>query len=354
LALNTKVKTVAMTRHTALQQLLDTGDPVSDLVLALRKQKLTIEAVTECVRMKRPFDSLRPSTWPLLGDAIDQYVAAQSAKELGSQRTADSSQVALNRALEFFGPDRGMESITHEEVTAYKAWLRERGLSGNTIALYLLKFGALYTFLQKRETKRAKQAKRVPFVLFSPMERDEHMPAVVKTRARHLSEEEADRLLSACPPSWVAALALGLFAGLRRGEVAMLRPMDVDLDGSVLFVQARDGWTPKYRKNREVPISSALETYLRPHVEAAPDGAAYLFPGQGRGKGNAAGMRTIDSVMERVTKDAEIADLFTVARLLGHSNTKQVEETYAHLSPQHKLATVEMLTTRWMSREVAE
>jgi hypothetical protein len=47
------------------------------------------------------------------------------------------------------------------------------------------------------------------------------------------------------------------------------------------------------------------------------------------------------------------ADLFTIARLMGHANTKQVEDTYGHLSPGHKLATVEMLTTKWLNRPTA-
>jgi integrase len=29
-------------------------------------------------------------------------------------------------------------------------------------------------------------------------------------------------------------------------------------------------------------------------------------------------------------------DLYTVAKLLGHSGIKQVEQTYAHLAPDHK------------------
>jgi integrase len=47
------------------------------------------------------------------------------------------------------------------------------------------------------------------------------------------------------------------------------------------------------------------------------------------------------------------ADLFTIARLMGHSTTKQVEDTYGHLSPGHKMATVEMLTTKWLNRPTA-
>jgi integrase len=378
LALNTKVKDVAMKRHAALQQLLDTGEPVRDLVLALRARKLTVEAVAECVRLKRPFDALRPSTWPALGDAVTQYVEEQEGRENGAVNTARSSDVALKKAVEYFTADRAMDAITHEEVGAYKAWLKAQGLAINTVALYLLKFGALYTYLQKRETRRALQSKRTPHVLFSPLDRDEHMPAKVHTRQRFLTEPEAERILEAAPPFGKTAIGLGLFAGLRIGEVLTLRRgVDVDLDAGMLYVQSREGWKPKYGKNREVPISSALEPILAAHLDRMPAGALYLFGGR---DGDEFSRRGMTNLMQRVSKDAGMerpprdpnavtfhtlrhtfaswlvmagADLFTIARLMGHANTKQVEDTYGHLSPGHKLATVEMLTTKWLNRPTA-
>lgn len=376
LAMKTKSKSIAMTRHTALRQLLDTGEPVRDIVAALRAEKITIEAVAECVRGKLPFDALRPSTWPTLGVAIADFVAAQEEREGGSRNTSRSSNVALKHASTFFGDDCSLDSITYERVSEFKAYLRGLELAPNTVALYLVIFGALYTFLQKRETRRAMQQKRVPAVLFSPLDRDEHIPAEVKTRKRYLVELEAERLLTAAPEGFKAALALGLFAGLRVGEVSMLRVgQDVDLDHGMLYIQQRDGWQPKYGRNREVPISTALEPYLVAHVARLAPDAPYLFPG--RAADSATGRSNLFLSFRRVVDDAGLvkgrkdaegvtfhtlrhtfaswlvmagADLFTVARLMGHTTTKQIEETYAHLSPGHRLATVEMLTTRWLNR----
>lgn len=376
LSLKTKVKDVAITRHAALEQLLDTGEPVRDIVDALFAHKLTIEAVTECLRLKRPFDTLRPSTWPTLGAAIELYVESQREKEGGSQNTAQGSETALKHASAHFGDDRPLDAITYDDVTGYKQYLREQGLGSNTVGLYMLKFGALYTFLQKRETRKAAQQKRTPAVLFSPMDREEHIPATVKTRKRFLNEVEAERLLLAAPASFRAAVAIGLFAGLRVGEVVMLRPgIDVDLEQGVIYVQTREGWTPKYKKNREVPISSALEPYLVEHMATLPADAPYLFGG--RAADEPTGRSNMFLFFRKTVDDAELsrtrtdpdavsfhtlrhtfaswlvmagADLFTVARLLGHTSTKQVEETYGHLSPGHRLATVEMLSTKWLSR----
>jgi integrase len=375
LHLKTTTKSIAITRHAALEQLLDTGEPVADIVAALRAQKLTIQAVTECVRSKQPFDTLRASTWPTLGAAIEAYVMEQRQRDNGSHSTANSSSVALKHASAFFGNDRSIESITYDEVTAYKAYLRTKGLQDNTVVLYLIKFGALFTYLQRRETRRALQQRRPPATLVSPVDRDEHVPAKTKTRVRFLSEPEAARMLLVSPASLVAATALGLFAGLRIGEVDMLRPIDIDLERSMLYIQAREGWKPKYGRNREVPISTALEPYLRAHLEALPVEAPYLFGG--RSDGTPVGRSKLFQRYRRIVDDAGLsrdrrdphavsfhtlrhtfaswlvmagADLFTVARLMGHTSTKQLEETYAHLSPQHRLATVELLAARWLSR----
>jgi len=378
LRLHTKVKTVAMTRHTALQQLLDTGEPVRALVEALRKRKLTIQAVEECVRAKRPFDALLPSTWPTLADATAQYLKTLESQEKTAASTIASARIALNHAIAHFGGASPIEAITFDQVSAFRDYLRSQGHSSNTVALNLIKFGALFTFLQKRETRRALQQKRHPAVLFSPLDRDEHVPDKVKTRVRFLVEAEAQQMLEATPPDYTLAVALGLFAGLRFGEVETLRPfVDVDAERSVIYVQAREGWTPKYRKNREVPISSALEPYLTAHLARLPANAPYLFGG--RSDDSNIGRTKLRYVFRRVVTDSGLepgraklegvtfhtlrhtfaswlvmagADLFTVARLMGHSSTKQLEETYAHLSPQHRLATVELLSARWLKTQL--
>jgi integrase len=379
--LKTKVHTMAMTRHAALEQLLDTGEPVRDLVDALRARKLSVIAVAECVRAKLPFDSLRPSTWPTLGAARDLYLKTMRARESGSENTTANTKTALDRAVAFFGAETRLEGITHDQVAAYKAALAvptERlpaGLHSNTVALYLTKFGALYTFLQERETKRARQQKRTPATLFSPLDRDEHVPKSIKTRVRFLLESEARVLFVATPPSIEIAVACGLFAGLRVGEMVMLRPgLDLSLDRGVIYIQAREGWQPKYGTNREVPISEALRPYVERHLATLPIAAPYVLPGFREGYPMAP--QSLHAIVHRIVTDAGYepgrthpegitfhtlrhtfaswlvmagADLLTISRLMGHAGIHQVETTYAHLSPMHLRGTVELLATRWFA-----
>lgn len=382
--LRTTVKAVAQRREVALQLLLDTGEPVRDVVESLRARKITIEAVEECVRAKRPFDTLRPSAWPTLGAAREEYLAHLADGE-GSYKTALSAGHALAHAIAHFGEGRRLESITHEEMGGFKTYLVGLGLHLNTVGLYLTKLGAVFTFLQLRENRRAQQAKRAPATLFSPLDRDEHVPAHRTTRVRFLSEEEAERVLAATPDRVKLATALGLFAGLRIGEILNLRTgIDVDTEHGVLFIQARGGdyeWRPKYGKNREVPISSALRPFVEAHLGRYA-GEDYLFPGGVRAPvGAPRSERNFQYIFERVVTDAGLeagrdkaagvtvhtlrhtfaswlvmagADLLTVSRLLGHASIKITEQTYAHLSPQHRLAIVELLSARWAERSTSE
>jgi integrase len=375
LRLKTKSKDIAMTRHTALQQLLDTGEPLRDVVEALRARKVTIEAVAECVRGKLPFDTLRPSTWPSIGDGYDQYIAHLESGE-GSMKTTASVECGLTHAVAFFGAGKRLESITYDDVTEFKAYLLGLGLHSNTVGLYMTKFGALYTFLQDRELKRAAQQKRVPATIYSPLDRDDHVPARQTTRVRFCTEEEAELLLTAAPDRVRLAVALGVFAGLRAGEILMLRPgVDVDLEHGIIFIQAREGWKPKYGRNREIPISTALRPYVQAHLGGFADDA-YCFPG--RHAGTPRSLRNLEALFTRIVTDAGLeagrehvdgitvhtlrhtfaswlvmagADLLTVSRLMGHSSIKTVQDVYSHLSPQHRLATVELLTTRWAGRQ---
>ena len=389
LSMDTTVRTIAVRREVALQLLLDTGEPVRDLVAALRARKLTIQAVEECVRAKLPFDTLRPSTWPTLADGRGRHVKhleQLAGAGQGSANNARGQDDALAHAERYFGGDARLESITPEQVAGYRAHLSRpasekgddgrpgAGLSQNTVALYLLRFGALYTFLQQREAIAARQAKRAPAVLFAPLIRSEHMPPRVKTRVRFLSEDEAERLITAAPARLRLMIALGVFAGLRLGEARMLRKQDVDLELGMLFVHGRDGWTPKYRKDREIPISSALAPFLAEHLDRWA-GTVYLV--EGETPGAPFGDRSFDHHFRRMLGTAGLAigradpqgvtyhtlrhtfaswlvmegvDLLTVARLMGHATIDQVQQTYGHLSPEHRRAAVEHLASRWAGR----
>jgi len=67
--------------------------------------------------------------------------------------------------------------------------------------------------------------------------------------------------------------ALLAYSGLRAGEMQMLRPQDVDLEHGWIHVRAHDGWVPKTRQARSVPIHPKL----REQLATMPGGSRSFF-----------------------------------------------------------------------------
>src|SRR5690606_27937615 len=93
-----------------------------------------------------------------------------------------------------------------------------------------------------------------------------------KTRVEFLRRAEAGRLLRKIRGTPQAAwIAVGIYAGLRAGEMANLRRgIDVDLEAGVLRVQPRKGehaWSTKTENSiRDVPLHPRLARWIRAHI----------------------------------------------------------------------------------------
>ena len=81
-----------------------------------------------------------------------------------------------------------------------------------------------------------------------------------------LSVSEAHRLLLACRQDILPAVAVGLFAGLRREEIARLDWKEIDLDRGYIEVKAAKS---KTARRRLVEISPNLRTWLAPYRQLA-------------------------------------------------------------------------------------
>ena len=375
LSLRTTRKDEAELRQSALRALLRDGDAA--LIADVRQRRITIEAVTRLYLARRPFAELRGSTtWPNLGQAAEEYVAWLEAHPDRARQTATAARSYLKKALAFFGPDLPLAAITADRTAEFRASLTERTppLSAWSVGLHLSRLAALYAWVQKRETRRALEERRPAATLYTPVDR-EMIARRPKPRKRFLSEAEARQLMAATPESLAAGVGLGLMAGLRAGEVVTLAPRDVDLALGLVMVRPKDAiaWRPKSDAGeREIPIADALRSLLERHL-ARYASAHWLFPSPvledapittvylteqmqrivpaaelvyGRGEPDAVTFHTLRHtfaswlVMEGV-------DLFTVSRLMGHASTKQVEETYAHLAPEHRRAAVSRLNRQF-------
>lgn len=374
-SLRTKAKGEADDRHAAVKALYKEGD--ANLINALRKRRISVEAVTRVHHAKQPFATLLQSdAWPTIEKATKDYLRWLEQTDK-SPNTQQSARLLLDKTLAHFGKDRTLDSITDDEIQEYKAAIIARGVTSFTAELELARLRALYAWLATKEERTAAREKRQPRTLHSPIAA-EIMTSKSVGRSRFLLLPEAERVLAATPDSLLFPVAVALLGGLRRDEVCHLRPppQDVNFDvaGGVIRVQEKEvapgvRWRPKSKKSqRDVPMAAALLPIARRHAEryASPH---WMCPHPGQ-PGRPLNKNALGGMFTRIVEDAGLlagardpmgvtfhtlrhtfaswlvmagVDLYTVSQLLGHGTIALVETTYGHLSPNHKRMALDRL-----------
>lgn len=109
-----------------------------------------------------------------------------------------------------------------------------------------------------------KRAARLGYIPHNPAS-DAELPRLKKSEKRSLNIEEIKKLLLAIPsaePNLAIALQIGLYTGMRSGEVRRLQWVDVDFDKSSLWVHRKTKtWTSK----RNITMPDALWKSLMTH-----------------------------------------------------------------------------------------
>lgn len=168
-----------------------------------------------------------------------------------------------------------------------------------------------------------------------------------QARVRVWSQEEVASLYAACSELSPVILPLVVFlanTGARKGEGLALRTENIDFGRRIVRIWPTDDWQPKDGDPREVPIGDALLPWL--------EGAAgdYAFPSPVTGTRWAYWPKR---AFDRARREAGLEggphtlrhtfashflkttpDLFLLARVMGHSDTR-VTRLYSHLLPEH-------------------
>lgn len=242
---------------------------------------------------------------------------------------------------------------------------REGGLADSTIASVFRVLSAGLTFAQEEGLMSRNPCKKIRL-----------QPTETPVQ-RVLSVKEQESMRKGASFADLPTL-LGLYAGMRLGEVCALKWEDIDWDeGSVTVCRTaqrlrRSGavtktmvmiGTPKSRKShRTIPLPNFIIKLLAQYRETCP-ASDYIFGQQGR----PAEARTIQRRLQRLARRIGIsgihfhtlrhsfatrlmelgADVKTVSELLGHGSAKTTLDIYAHSLLEQRRSAVDKLASTY-------
>jgi integrase len=190
-------------------------------------------------------------------------------------------------------------------------------------------------------------------------------PSVSNARSRFLSEDELDRLLTACrasrSPDLLLAVMLSITTGARQGEILGLRWKDVDLTAGVLRLRVDNETTTK-GGIRSLPIVSQVRPLLADRLTAYRQGKVADLTGSGLVFPSRVSLnqpvdlrKPFETALERAGIEGFVwhdlrhsaasfmaangASLLEIGAVLGHK-CAQTTARYAHLAEQASHALV--------------
>ena len=353
---------------------LATTDPATAQVLLARR----LEAL-EVARRDRTIRGLIAKA-QLAAFAAMHLVAKKESGRFTDQHLA-AVEMCLKRAVNFFGADRDLASITVGDVRRFTAELQKlpngRGgqMSAANVRHHLNSMSNLY---------RRARAERVVPSGYDPVGDFDEKPVPARREAKWLEIPEAALLLEAArtlpsgsasrggraPAPYAHALvATFLLTGGRPSEVLGLEVEDVSFDRKTITFRPNSWRRLKTaQSHRSVPLWPQLEEVLRPYVfsiDRPP--STLLFPSFRTGKERMLtdARKLLDAVGARVghrPRDLNLyafrhtytaarlqtvdggapVSVFTVARELGHGGEAMVRNVYGHLGQvRHRAEMVE-------------
>jgi integrase/recombinase XerC len=236
------------------------------------------------------------------------------------------------------------DQVRREVVVQFALSLK--GQAPLTVRRKLTAIASFYRFLQDTGRATLSPARGLP------------LPKVAQCFPTCLTAEQARALLDAAHTPWHRAMiALLLFAGLRRSEVAAIILDDLDMENAQLLVHGKGA------KQRVVPLTPLVVEAIREYLSCRPQTESqHLFVSRVGGHplhARVAG-RMLQHVLQRAGLDEEHitphrlrhtfathlirsgVDVRTVQELLGHADL-QTTARYLHSDTRTKQAAVQKL-----------
>ena len=283
-----------------------------------------------------------PSSPRSLPEPIPTYLAALQAERGASRHTLSAYRCDLTDFMAFLGRRRGVLAVTPDDVVAYLAELRRRGLRGSSVARRLSSLRGLFRHLVGEGA-----------LARDPTEHIER-PRLSRPLPKTLSRDVAAALVEAPDSARVrglrdrALLEMLYATGMRASECLGLRTEDVNLTAGYVIC------TGKGRKQRLVPLGAEAIAWVRAYLERArPEhtrrrdgGRLFVNP-----RGQALSRQSLWAIVRRAASAAGLlknvsphmlrhsfashlleggADLRAVQAMLGHADIATTQ-IYTHL-----------------------
>jgi integrase len=193
-------------------------------------------------------------------------------------------------------------------------------------------------------------ARRWEYIEKNPFDGMSQIPIPKRTPA-FMTADDVENMLKVITRPWLKdVLIFAVNTGMRRGELLSLRWQDVDVKLRVARIVNRDDFTTKSGEERVVALNDAALAVVQRCVKSEkheylfsredgirllPDWLTAAFKDAARNAGLSEGIHlhsTRHSFASLLVGNG--TSLFTVSKLLGHSNAK-TSEIYSHLLPQH-------------------
>ncbi|MCG3205709.1 MAG: Tyrosine recombinase XerC [Elusimicrobia bacterium] len=215
-----------------------------------RMAKIKVGELEKQIRDKRSGVD-REITWEDYKEKYLTFITPDHAKD-----TVIRAKSVLNnfdRAMKI----RRLTDLTPEVLEEFKGIRKNMGIMGTTINRELVTL--------KTMMKKAAEWGYASTNIWGVRKMPE-----VKRHPVFFTMEEIDKLIAAADPFWRVVLHLGLYAGLRLGEMLNLRWVDVDFQRRRLKVAPNEQWNPKDREAREIPFHPDLLDCLKAWEKVSP------------------------------------------------------------------------------------
>ena len=244
-----------------------------------------------------------------------------------SQKTIRNYIFSNKRFLNFI--KKPIDEITTNDVKMYILFLKDKGLSNNSLNHVLAALKFYY----------GKVLKRKIFFNIENLKPERRLPIV-------LTKEEVKKILNAIKnPKHRLLVEFMYGCGLRVSEVVKLRVNDIDFNERILRIKQG-----KNRKDRLVKIPQRITEGLNDYLPRGRISMDYVFPGQK--KNHHLSTKSVDKIVKKAVRLAEInkevschtfrhsfathlledgTDIRIIQKLLGHKRL-DTTQIYTHVS----------------------